>query len=175
VRRRSGTPSASGTGCEARSRGIGPTRTSGTLGHLLRESLDQHPGEKETVADYRFLAESFIIPALGSVKLTRLTQPGPVEIRKLIYTTNRIESLNARFRQAVRRRGHVPTEQAALTVLYLTVRERRPNRTNPTGKINGWKSILNTLSITLRQWRPPRWCSIRSLTSVASWCETATA
>jgi putative transposase len=36
----------------------------------------------------------------------------PIEIRKLIYTTNGIESLNARFRQAVRRRGHFPTEQA---------------------------------------------------------------
>jgi transposase-like protein len=72
----------------------------------------------------------------------------PVEIRKLIYTTNGIESLNARFRQAVRRRGHFPTEQAALKILYLTVRERRANRTNPTGKINGWKAILNTLAIT---------------------------
>jgi len=72
----------------------------------------------------------------------------PVEIRKLIYTTNGIESLNARFRQATRRRGHFPNEQAALKVLYLTVRERRPNRSNPTGQINGWKSILNTLAIT---------------------------
>ena len=72
----------------------------------------------------------------------------PVEIRKLIYTTNGIESLNSRFRQAVRRRGHFPTEQAAMKILYLTVRERRPNRSNPTGKINGWKSILNTLAIT---------------------------
>jgi putative transposase len=72
----------------------------------------------------------------------------PVEIRKLIYTTNGIESLNARFRAAVRRRGHFPTEQAALKILYLTVRERRPNRANPTGKINGWKSILNTLAMT---------------------------
>jgi putative transposase len=33
-------------------------------------------------------------------------------IRKLIYTTNGIETLNARFRQAVRRRGLFPTEQA---------------------------------------------------------------
>ena len=38
----------------------------------------------------------------------------PPEIRKLIYTTNGIESLNSRFRQAVRRRGHFPTEQAAM-------------------------------------------------------------
>jgi putative transposase len=72
----------------------------------------------------------------------------PLEIRTLIYTTNGIESLNSRFRQAVRRRGHFPTEQAALKILYLTVRERRPNRSNPTGRINGWKSILNTLAIT---------------------------
>jgi transposase-like protein len=72
----------------------------------------------------------------------------PLEIRKLIYTTNGIESLNSRFRQAVRRRGHFPTEQAAMKILYLTVRERRPNRSNPTGRIPAWKSILNTLAIT---------------------------
>ena len=72
----------------------------------------------------------------------------PQPIRKLIHTTNGIESLNARFRRAVRRRGHFPTEQSAMKILYLTARERRPNRTNPTGKINGWKSILNTLAIT---------------------------
>ena len=72
----------------------------------------------------------------------------PVEIRKLIYTTNGIESLNARFRAAVRRRGHFPTEQAALKILYLTVKERRPNRANPTGQINGWKQILNVLTLT---------------------------
>lgn len=35
-----------------------------------------------------------------------------------------------------------------MKILYLTVRERRPNRSNPTGKINGWKSILNTFAIT---------------------------
>jgi putative transposase len=72
----------------------------------------------------------------------------PPEIRKLIYTTNGIESMNARFRAAVRRRGHFPTEQAALKILYLTVRERRPNRSNPTGRIIGWKAILNVLAMT---------------------------
>jgi transposase-like protein len=59
-----------------------------------------------------------------------------------------IESLNARFRQAVRRRGHFPTEQSALKILYLTILERRPNKTNPTGRVPGWKSILNVLAIT---------------------------
>lgn len=72
----------------------------------------------------------------------------PVELRKLVYTTNGIESLNARFRAAVRRRGHFPTEQSALKILYLTVREKKLNKTNPTGRVPGWKAILNTLSIT---------------------------
>lgn len=72
----------------------------------------------------------------------------PVEVRKLIYTTNGIESLNARFRAATRRRGHFPDEQSALKVLYLAVKERQANRPNPTGQINGWKNILNVLSMT---------------------------
>ena len=71
----------------------------------------------------------------------------PVELRTIVYTTNAIESLNARFRKAVRHRGHFPNEQAALKVLYLVATERRPNRSNPTGKINGWKQILNALTI----------------------------
>ena len=71
----------------------------------------------------------------------------PPELRKLVYTTNAIESLNARFRRAVRHRGHFPNEQAALKVLYLVATQRRPGRTDLTGKINGWKQILNTLTI----------------------------
>ena len=47
----------------------------------------------------------------------------PVELRKTVYTTNSIELLNARFRRAVRHRGHFPTEQAAMNVLYLTTEE----------------------------------------------------
>jgi putative transposase len=72
----------------------------------------------------------------------------PVDIRRLIYTTNGIESLNARFRQATRRRGHFPNEQAAMKILYLTIMDHRPNRANPNGQVAGWKSILNTLALT---------------------------
>ena len=71
----------------------------------------------------------------------------PVELRKLVYTTNAIESLNARFRRAVRHRGHFPTDQAALKVLYLVATERQKNRANPTGRVAGWKTILNALTI----------------------------
>ena len=45
-----------------------------------------------------------------------------VEIRRVICSTNAIESLNARFRRSARARGHFPNEQAALKCLYLTVR-----------------------------------------------------
>lgn len=72
----------------------------------------------------------------------------PVELRKIVYTTNAIESLNARFRQAVRRRGHFPNEQSAMKVLYLVARERRFNRQNPSGETAGWKGILNVLAMT---------------------------
>jgi putative transposase len=71
----------------------------------------------------------------------------PPEIRRIVYTTNAIESLNARFRQATRRRGHFPNDQAALKVLYLVIRNPRPNRANVTGKTTGWKKALNALAM----------------------------
>jgi transposase-like protein len=71
----------------------------------------------------------------------------PVELRKIVYTTNAVESLNARFRRAVRHRGHFPNEQAALKVLYLVATTRRQNRENMTGRIHNWKAVLNALSI----------------------------
>lgn len=71
----------------------------------------------------------------------------PAELRKVVYTTNAIESLNAQFRRGVRHRGHFPNEQSAMKVLYLIATRRRPNRQDLTGRINGWKPILNTLTI----------------------------
>lgn len=71
----------------------------------------------------------------------------PAQIRTVIYTTNAIESLNARFRQATRRRGHFPSEQAALKVLYLVIRNPLKGRTNITGQTRGWKTALNALAL----------------------------
>jgi transposase-like protein len=67
----------------------------------------------------------------------------PVELRKIVYTTNSIESLNAKFRRATRHRGHFPTEQAAMKVLYLLATQQRKNRIDLVGKTHGWKTILN--------------------------------
>jgi len=71
----------------------------------------------------------------------------PPELRAIVYTTNAIESLNARFRRAVRHRGHFPTEQAAMKVLYLTATKQRKNRQDLIGRTNGWRPILNTLTV----------------------------
>ena len=71
----------------------------------------------------------------------------PAELRRVVYTTNAIESLNARFRRAVRHRGHFPNEQAAMKILYLVATTRRKNRGNLVGKTNSWNTILNTLTV----------------------------
>ena len=49
-----------------------------------------------------------------------------VEIRRVIYSTNAIESLRARMRRATRAKGHFPNEQAALTCLDMVVRSLDP-------------------------------------------------
>jgi putative transposase len=46
----------------------------------------------------------------------------PPEVRRIIYTTNAIESLNSTLRTAVRSRGHFPTDEAAVKLLYLVLR-----------------------------------------------------
>jgi putative transposase len=45
----------------------------------------------------------------------------PTEVRRIIYTTNAIEAVNAKLRRAVRARGHFPTDEAVLKLLFLVV------------------------------------------------------
>ena len=45
----------------------------------------------------------------------------PAEVRRLLYTTNVIEALNAKLRRAVRVRGHFPTDEAAMKLLFLVL------------------------------------------------------
>jgi putative transposase len=45
----------------------------------------------------------------------------PDEVRRIIYTTNAIEAVNAKLRRAVRARGHFPTDDAALKLLFLVL------------------------------------------------------
>ena len=70
------------------------------------------------------------------------------EIRAVIYSTNAIESLHARFRRSVRARGHFPNEQAALKCLYLTVRSLDPTGRGRARWMNRWKAALNAFAVT---------------------------
>src|SRR5919112_3413436 len=45
----------------------------------------------------------------------------PVEVRRILYTTNAIEALNSKLRRAVRARGHFPTDEAAMKLLFLVL------------------------------------------------------
>jgi putative transposase len=70
------------------------------------------------------------------------------EIRRVIYSTNAIESLNARFRRATRARGHFPNEQAAMKCLYMVVRSLDPTGTGQERWMNRWKPALNAFAVT---------------------------
>ena len=70
------------------------------------------------------------------------------EIRKVICSANAIESLNARYRRAVRARGHFPSEQAALKCLYLVTRGLDPPGTGRTRWTMRWKPVINAFAIT---------------------------
>jgi putative transposase len=70
------------------------------------------------------------------------------EIRKVVCSTNAIESVNARIRRAVRARGHFPNEQAALKCVYLAVMSLDPTGTGRKRWITRWKAALNAFEIT---------------------------
>jgi putative transposase len=67
----------------------------------------------------------------------------PPEIRKIIYTTNAIESLNLRLRQALRTRVAFLSEEAVLKAVYLASRSLARKWT----AVHGWKYALNCFSI----------------------------
>jgi transposase-like protein len=70
-----------------------------------------------------------------------------VEIRRVICSTNAIESLNARYRRAIRSRGHFPTEQAALKCLYLATRALDPTGRGRARWAIRWKPALNAFAL----------------------------
>jgi len=74
-----------------------------------------------------------------------------VEIRRVICSTNAIESPNARYRRAVRARGHFPTELAALKCLYLVTRSLDPTGRGRARWVTRWKPALNPLRDHLRR------------------------
>lgn len=72
----------------------------------------------------------------------------PEEIRKAIYTTNAIESLNHSLRKIIKTRGAFPNDEAILKILYLALKNASKKWTMP---IRNWKSALNMFAIKFEE------------------------
>jgi putative transposase len=70
-----------------------------------------------------------------------------VEIRKIICTTNAIESVNARIRRAVKARGHFPNEAAALKCVYMAIMSLDPTGAGQRRWSMRWKPALNAFDM----------------------------
>jgi len=67
----------------------------------------------------------------------------PAAIRRVVYTTNAIESVNTRLRKVIKPRGHFPTDDAAMKPIWLGIR----NITNKwRGTSHGWKEAIARLN-----------------------------
>lgn len=72
----------------------------------------------------------------------------PAELRKIVYTTNLIESVNFQLRKVSKNRGHFPNDAAALKLLRLVARDITTTRGGTAGTgTYAWKTALNILDI----------------------------
>jgi putative transposase len=91
----------------------------------------------------------------------------PPEVRKIIYTTNAIESLNYQLRKIIKNRGHFPSDAAAIKLLWLAIRDIEDKRARQRAKdkglpadqrkakgrlvegavVQGWKAALGALAV----------------------------
>jgi putative transposase len=91
----------------------------------------------------------------------------PPEVRRIIYTTNSIESLNYQLRKIIKNRGHFPTDDAVVKLLWLAIRDIEDKRARARAKekglpankriappklvegatIQGWKQALGALAL----------------------------
>ena len=67
----------------------------------------------------------------------------PVELRRLIYTTNAIESLHSQMRKNISSRKMFPTDESVIKILFLNIR----NFTNRWTKRQGWDIVMNQLML----------------------------
>jgi transposase-like protein len=68
----------------------------------------------------------------------------PPEVRRVIYTTNALESVHARVRKIIKTRGHFPTDEAATKLIWLALRNITADWVRPA---THWKAALNQFAI----------------------------
>ena len=72
------------------------------------------------------------------------TADHPPQVRKVIYTTNAIESLNSVIRKSVRKRKLFPNDASALKVVYLAAMDASKRWKRP---VRDWKNALNQFAM----------------------------
>jgi len=105
------------------------------------EEAEQRPGPFAVKWDNRFAS----IAALWRRQWQQVIPffAFPAEIRKVIYTTNAVESLNMSLRKALKPRMAFPNEEAALKVMYLALR----NLIRKWEQVRDWKAALNCFTV----------------------------
>jgi transposase-like protein len=68
----------------------------------------------------------------------------PPQVRRIIYTTNAIESVHARLRKIIKTQGHFPSDEAATKLIWLALRNITAGWTRPTRE---WKAAINQFAI----------------------------
>ncbi|WP_199033362.1 IS256 family transposase, partial [Ralstonia sp. ASV6] len=68
----------------------------------------------------------------------------PPEVRRVIYTTNAIENINAQLRKIIKTRGHFPSDEAATKLIWLALRNITANWNRPG---LAWKDAMNQFAI----------------------------
>lgn len=68
----------------------------------------------------------------------------PAEVRRIIYTTNALESVHSRLRKIIKTRGHFPNDEAATKLLYLALRNITAKWTKPP---MAWRAAMNQFAI----------------------------
>jgi transposase-like protein len=76
----------------------------------------------------------------------------PDEIRKIIYTTNAIESLNSVIRKAIKNRRIFPNDESAMKIVYLAIQKASQRWTMP---VRNWKAAMNRFAIEYENRFPP--------------------
>jgi len=75
----------------------------------------------------------------------------PAEIRKAVYTTNAVEALHRQLRKVLKTKGHLPSDQAALKLLFLAIRNAEKTWG---GRTRSWSSALGKFAIIFEDRMP---------------------
>jgi putative transposase len=115
------------------------------LKSIYRAATEQQARQEMTVFAERWNQKYPTIAAMWQRNWDRVTPffAFPAEVRTVIYTTNAVESLNMSLRKALKTRGAFPSEEAALKVMYLALRNVIAKWESPLY----WKAALNQFTM----------------------------